>query len=60
VAPSDKAKELNNRTRAQLNGGVLRILAVGEREDMLAIERYLHENLPLGPEDAQSYYFRNR
>jgi hypothetical protein len=27
---------------------------------MLAIERYLHENEPLGPEEGQSYYVKNR
>jgi hypothetical protein len=47
-------------TAAKLRGGVLRILAVGERETMLAIERYLHENEPLGPEEGQSYYVKNR
>jgi hypothetical protein len=32
-----------------MNGGRLNILAYGPKEDMLALERNLHENLPVGP-----------
>ncbi|WP_218030600.1 Hint domain-containing protein, partial [Sinomonas atrocyanea] len=43
-------------TAAQLNGGSLKILATGERRDMLALERDLHSTLPIGPEEGQSIY----
>lgn len=37
-------------TLARLAGGRLRIIAAGRRDEMLALERYLHRNLPRGPE----------
>jgi RHS repeat-associated protein len=43
-------------TSAELNGGQLNILASGTREDMLALERSLHETLPIGPEEGQTFY----
>lgn len=45
-------------TRAQLNGGRLKILATGERKDMLALERDLHSTMPIGSEEGQSMYIR--
>ena len=48
-------------TRAQLAGGRLKLLLRGTREDILAMERWMHENLPLGPEEGQEFYIkRNR
>jgi hypothetical protein len=43
-------------TQEQLAGGKLKILASGDRQDMLGLERSLHENLPIGPEEGQSFY----
>jgi hypothetical protein len=43
-------------TQAELRGGRLKILAQGERGEMLQLERSLHENLPIGPEEGQSFY----
>jgi hypothetical protein len=43
-------------TSAELNGGWLNILASGSRQDMLALERSLHETLPIGPEEGQTPY----
>jgi hypothetical protein len=45
-------------TPSQLGGGRLRFLKEGTRPEMLEIERFLHENLPLGPEEGQPYYQR--
>jgi RHS repeat-associated protein len=45
-------------TVEELAGGRLRILASGIREDMLALERKLHETLPIGLEEAQSIYIK--
>ena len=45
---------------ADLNGGRLRIIARGERSDMLRLERQLHETLPLGPEELQLYYIQKQ
>ncbi len=47
-------------TTADLAGGKLKILAEGERSEMLRLERYLHENLPLGPEEGQRYYIERQ
>jgi hypothetical protein len=50
-------KNLETRyTQAEMNGGRLNILAYGPKEDMLALERNLHENLPIGPEEGQTFY----
>jgi hypothetical protein len=43
-------------TSAELNGGSLNILASGSNQDMLALERSLHETLPIGPEEGQTFY----
>jgi RHS repeat-associated protein len=43
-------------TSAELNGGWLNILASGSKQDMLALERSLHETLPIGPEEGQTPY----
>jgi hypothetical protein len=43
-------------TQAEMNGGRLNILAYGPKEDMLELERNLHENLPIGPEEGQTFY----
>ena len=43
-------------TAAEMNGGELNILASGAKTDMLALERSLHEWLPIGPEEGQSFY----
>ena len=45
-------------TAEQLAGGRLRIIASGLRADMLALERKLHETLPIGPEEGQSFYIQ--
>ena len=47
-------------TAAQLAGGRLRIIAQGAREDMLALERSLHETLPIGPEEGQMFYVQKQ
>jgi hypothetical protein len=43
-------------TPAELNGGRLNLLTSGPKEDMLALERSLHETLPVGPEEGQMFY----
>ena len=45
-------------TQGQLAGGNLRILGEGSREEMLQLERSLHETLPLGSEEGQSFYIK--
>lgn len=45
-------------TQKQLAGGKLNILATGPRQDMLALERSLHETLPIGPEEKQLFYIQ--
>ncbi len=47
---------LTRYTQAQMNGGRLRILARGPRQEMLALERQLHKTLPIGPEEGQLIY----
>jgi hypothetical protein len=44
-----KKNPLTRYTPEELNGGLLNILASGTKEDMLALERSLHETLPIGP-----------
>jgi hypothetical protein len=41
---------------SELKGGRLKILAKGSRSDMLDLERNLHETMPIGPEEGQSFY----
>jgi hypothetical protein len=43
-------------TQEELRGGRLKILTSGDRADMLGLERSLHENMPIGPEEGQSVY----
>jgi len=43
-------------TAEELGGGRLRLLASGERSEMLGLERDLHKTLPIGPEEGQSSY----
>ncbi len=45
-------------TAEELAGGRLRILARGLRADMLALERKLHETLPIGAEEGQIFYIQ--
>jgi len=45
-------------TQELLAGGNLRILASGPREDRLALERNIHETLPIVPEEGQSFYIK--
>jgi len=47
-------------TAAELNGGRLRIIARGERSEMLRLERELHETLPIGPEERQLFYIEKQ
>jgi hypothetical protein len=41
---------------AELAGGRLKLLAKGAKDKMLALERSLHETLPIGPEERQGFY----
>ena len=45
-------------TKEELAGGDLRILASGSKKDMLSLERNLHETLPIGPEEGQTFYIK--
>lgn len=47
-------------TSKELNGGSLNILARGSKPDMLALERALHETLPIGPEEGQLFYIQKQ
>jgi hypothetical protein len=47
-------------TAADLNGGSLRIVAQGERSEMLRLERDLHTTLPIGPEERQLFYIQRQ
>jgi hypothetical protein len=47
---------LTRYTQTQLGGGRLKILASGEKSEMLSLERNLHETMPIGPEEGQSFY----
>ena len=47
-------------TKWELAGGRLRIIGHGSKEEMLEIERFLHENFPLGIEEGQKVYFRRQ
>lgn len=44
----------------ELAGGSLRIIAKGERSEMLRLERQLHETLPIGPEERQLFYIQKQ
>lgn len=43
-----------------MNGGKLKVLARGEKKDMLKLERDLHETLPIGPEEGQKFYIKKQ
>ena len=43
-------------TARELGGGKLRKLSKGERKKILSLERSLHKNLPIGPEEKQAIY----
>lgn len=43
-----------------MNGGQLNILAQVARDDMLQLERNLHETLPIGPEEGQQFYVQKQ
>jgi len=47
-------------TKEQLAGGKLRIVASGERQEMLRLEREAHETLPIGPEERQAIYIQKQ
>lgn len=47
-------------TQEELAGGRLKILAEGERQQMLQLERGLHETLPIGPQEAQRFYIQKQ
>jgi hypothetical protein len=51
-----KSGALTRYTEKELGGGRTRLLAAGSKQDMLTLERYLHENMPLGPEEGQDFY----
>ncbi len=55
-----KIPEKNRYTTKQMNGGKLKILARGEKKDMLKLERDLHETLPIGPEEGQKIYIKKQ
>ncbi len=47
-------------TSSELAGGELNILAKGSRQEMLSLERSLHETLPIGPEEGQLFYIQKQ
>jgi hypothetical protein len=47
-------------SQKKLGGGRLRIIGQGSRQEMLALERSLHEALPIGPEEGQQFYIQNQ
>ena len=47
-------------TSKEMNGRSLNILARGSKPDMLALERSLHETLPIGPEEGQLFYIQKQ
>ncbi len=47
-------------TKAELAGGRLKILAHGPRDEMLRLERNLHETLPIGSEERQLFYIQKQ
>jgi hypothetical protein len=47
-------------TTEERGGASLRIIGQGSRQDMLQIERTLHENLPIGPEEGQRFYIKKQ
>ena len=47
-------------TQEELGGGRLKILAEGSRQDMLKLERGLHETLPIGSQEGQKFYIQKQ
>lgn len=47
-------------TKDQLGGGRLKNIASGDKKEMLSLERKLHEKLPIGLEEGQKFYIKNR
>ena len=47
-------------TQEELGGGRLKILTSGSRQDMLRLERNLHETLPIGREEGQKFYIQKQ
>ena len=47
-------------TQDELGGGRLKILTEGSRQDMLKLERNLHETLPIGPQEGQKFYIQKQ
>lgn len=47
-------------TAEELGGGRLKIIAQGQRPEMLQLERNLHETLPIGPEEQQLFYIQKQ
>lgn len=47
-------------TQEELAGGQLRIMGQGSKEEMLQLERKIHETLPIGPEEAQKFYIQKQ
>jgi hypothetical protein len=51
---------LTRYSEVQLNGGRLKVVAQGERSEMLRLEREIHETLPIGPEEGQKFYIQKQ
>jgi RHS repeat-associated protein len=47
-------------TSEALGGGRLKILATGQRDEMLKLERGLHETLPVGQQEGQKFYIQKQ
>ncbi len=43
-----------------MGGGSLNTLATGSKVDMLTLERGVHEWLPIGPEEGQTFYIQKQ
>lgn len=48
--------DCDERNGSAINYLIQKILAKGSRSDMLKLERDLHETMPIGPEEGQSFY----
>lgn len=51
---------LTRYTQEELGGGRLKILAKGERKDMLKLKRDLHETLPIRREGGQKFHIEKQ
>jgi hypothetical protein len=47
-------------SKAELNGGRLKVIAQGEKSEMLRLERDVHETLPIGPKEGQKFYIQKQ